>query len=786
MLKNYFKILIRNLYKRPLFSVINVTGLALGLSCGIFILLWASDEMKYDAFHKNGKQLYRVMENQYYTDGVPQTTQSTPGVLAEALKEEVPGIELASQMTWEIQELITVGKESHKEGGRYVQPDFMEMFTYPLIKGNMSTVLSKPTSIVISEKMAKRYFDNNDPIGKVVLINSKDEYEVTGVLQDIPRNSSIRFEFLLPYEQWLKNNEWAKSWENTGPRTIVMLQEGSIKEIETKIKDFVKHRLPDPGNGNVELILQPYTEMYLHSEFKNGKSDGGRIDYVKSFSIVAIVVLVIACINFMNMATAQSLRRAREIGIRKVNGAARKGLITQFLSEAILFSFIALFFALQLVQLLLPVFRLMTDKEIYLPYSDPSFLATLTGITLLTGIVAGSYPAFFLSSFNIINVLKGTLKFNAGSISIRKGLVVFQFCLTILLIFCTLVVYRQMDYIKSKNLGFDRENLILVNLEGDLNQKMEMLINETSKVRGIKSATVSTTSPLQSGNSTTAVDWPGKLPDEKILFTQMAVGYDYCKTIGIEVIEGRDFSRDFVSDSSAYVINEETARRMQMENPVGQTITFWSRPGKIVGLVKDYHLNSLHNPIEPVILHLNPQWSNLMIARTEPGMTTQAVEGLNELTTQLNPAYPFEYHFVNETFEKQYRSETTVGALANYFSFLAIFISCLGLLGLVIFTAEQRTKEIGVRKVLGASVGNILFLISKDFVVLVIIAFTLSTPLAWYLMDSWLHNYAYHINIGWQVFALAGLVSVFIAMLTVSFQSIKAAVANPVDSLRSE
>ena len=784
MLLNYLKITFRNFLRYKYFTAINLLGLALGLSCSIFILLWIIDELKFDAFHKNGSRLYRVMENQYYADGVPQSDSSTPGILAEALKNEVPEISHAVQITWEMQELITVGKESHKQTGRYSTSDLLEMFSFPLVSGDAKTALVKPTSIVISEKTAARYFGHEDPMGKIIRVNNQDDFEVTGVLQNVPSNSSLQFDFILPFQAWAKRNEWILQWGNNGPRAFVMLHEGvTQQEVDTKIKDFIEQKLPD---NNVELFLQPYTEIYLYSNFKDGKQNGGRIDYVKSFSMVAFVVLLIACINFMNLATAQSMKRAKEISIRKVSGATRKVLIIQFMGEAILHSLTGLAGSLLVVEMLLPMFRQITGKEIFINYSDPTLLLTFVGISLATGIVSGSYPAFLLSSFNIVGVLKGRLKFNPGSISLRKGLVVFQFCLTIVLIFCTLVVYRQIKFIKSKNLGFDRENLVLVNLEGDLNKKMETFVNEATRLPGIKSATVSTTSPLQAGNSTTAVEWPGKLPDKKILFTQMSVGYDYIKTMGIDLKEGRDFTRDFASDSNAYVINEETVKKMRLENPVGQTITFWGRPGKIVGVVKDYHLNSLHNQIEPVILHLHPQWSNLMMARTEPGKTTQALEGLKSLTAQLNPLYPFEYHFVDETFEKQYRSETTVGTLANYFTVLAIFISCLGLMGLIVFTSEQRTKEIGVRKVLGASVRNILFLLSKDFMVLVIIAFIISTPLAWYLMSHWLNNYAYRVDIGWWVFVASGSASIVIAFLTVSLQGLRAALANPVESLRSE
>ncbi len=787
MVRNFLLTTLRSFWRYKNFTFINLAGLALGLSCSIFILLWVTDELNYDAFHQNGERIFRVMENQHYAEGVLGTTPATPGLLAEKLKTDVPEIILASSATWEIDELVTVGKESHKEGGRYVEPDFLNIFTFPLLKGDPRTALSKPGSIVISEKIALRYFGNIDPLGKLVAINNDEEYEVTGVMKDVPRNSSLQFEFLLPYEQWLMRNEWAKSWENTGPRTFILLQQGASRiETGAKIRTLVSQNLPKSASVDVDLIMQPYPEMYLFSNFKNGKNDGGRIEYIRSFSIVAVVVLLIACINFMNLTTARSLKRAKEIGIRKVNGASRKLLMGQFLSEAIILSIIGLGAALLLVELFIPIFRQITGKEVFLNYSDPALITSLLGISLFTGIISGSYPAFFLSSFQVVSVLKGMSRVSSGSVSFRKGLVVFQFCLTIVLIFCSIVVYRQVEYIKNKNLGFDKENLIITNLEGELKKNTETLTRETSRLNGIISATVSTSSPLVGGNSTIAVEWPGKQPEEKILFTQMAVGYDYLNTMKVELIEGRDFSHEFASDSAAYLVNEEAAKRMRLTNPVGQKITFWNRPGTIVGLLKDYHLNSLHNPIEPVILHLHPEWANVMITRIEPGRTPEALKGLGELTARLNPAYPFEYHFVDETFEQQYKSEMIVGVLAYYFSSLAIFISCLGLLGLIMFTAEQRTKEIGVRKVLGASVSSILVLLSRDFMILVFIAFLLSTPVAWYVMNSWLHHFAYRIEVGWEVALLSGAASLVIAFCTVSLQGLRAASINPTESLKNE
>jgi putative ABC transport system permease protein len=787
MISNYLKIVARNLFKSPVFSAINITGLALGFSCGIFILLWVTDELKFDKFHVNGDRIYKVMENQTYSaDGNIETQVATPGLLAQALKDEFPEIELATNGTWDVDLLVAVGDESMKKTAKYVEPDFLKIFSFPLIKGDVSTALLDPKAMVISESMAKQFFGDEDPINQTIRINNETDHNVTGVFKDIPRNSSIKVDFFMPYETWLKQNDWAKDFGNTGPRAWVMLRAGSnVDDVNAKIQDFLTKRLHLTGPGFTHLFLQKYSDAYLYSHFKDGKIDGGRIDYVKSFSIVAVVVLLIACINFMNMATAQSLRRAKEIGIRKVNGAARRMLIIQFLGEAFAFVFIGTAFALLLVELLLPTFRTLTDKQIFLPYTDPKFVGILVSVALLTGFVSGIYPAFFLSSFSIVKVLKGKFTQQAGSVSLRKVLVVVQFCFTITLIFATIVVYRQMGYIREKNLGFDRENMIIIDLEGDLKKKSDVLLTEVAKLPGVHSATKSTSSPLIGGNSTVAVEWPGKGPDDKILFTQMATGYDYVETMKLTLIDGRDFIRD-PSDSNSYIINEETARRMNLKDPVGQEITFWGRKGKIVGLVKDYHLNSLHTPIEPVILHRHPDWSNLMIVRTEARATTEALDGLSKLCKQLNPAYPFNYQFVDDIFESQYKSEAVISKLANYFSSMAIFISCLGLLGLIVHTAEQRVKEFGIRKVLGASVRSILMLLAKDFVLLVTIAFTISSPFAWYLMNNWLLNFAYPAQIDWRVFAISGISALAIALITVTTQALRVAIKNPVDTLRSE
>lgn len=786
MITTLIRTTLRGFIRRRFFTAINLAGLVIGLTCSTFIMLWVGDELSFDSFHAKGPRLYRVLKRDFFSGGAEVYPQG-PGILVEALKAEIPEIEQGTQMSWDAQELLTVGNESSKESGRYVQPDFLTMFTFPLLRGDASTALNRPTGILISERLAARYFPHEDPMGKTIRVNNQKDFEVTGILKDSPRNSSIRFDFLLHWEVFLDQNEWARSWENNAPRAFVLLHDPSQQAaVDKKIKDFVHRRVADPKTNISELFLQPYENWYLYGKFTKGKQDGGRIDYVRSFSLVGVVVLLIACINFMNLATAQSLRRAKEIGIRKATGAARRVLASQFLGEAIVFSMISLVLAILIVWIALPAFQQLTGKPVAIPFSRPYFLSSLVGIAVCTGLISGSYPAFFLSSFDIVQVLKGVVKVGRGPVFLRKGLVVFQFSLTILLIFCTLVVFRQLQYINSRNLGFDKENLIVVNFEQDHKAKLDLVVNESAKMPGVKSVTISTTPPLVGGNSTVGVQWPGKSPNMQIAITQMAVGYDYLATMGIQLKEGRDFSRDSPSDKSAYVINEAAARIMNLDNPVGQTITFWDVPGPIIGVVKDYHINSLHNAIEPVILHLHPEWSNLMIVRTEAGRTTEALDGLREVSRKVSPQFPFDYRFVDETFEEQYRGEVTAGKLTNYFAAMAIFISCLGLVGLIAFTVEQRTKEIGVRKVLGAPVASLYGLLSRDFLFLVAIAFLVAAPIGWNIMNNWLSSFAYRATIDWSVFVIAGVAALCIAVLTISYQVVKAILVNPINSLRSE
>ena len=785
MIRNYLKVAWRNLWKNKTFSLLNIMGLALGMTCSLLIMLWLQDEIQKDKFHKNGSRLYRVMENQFYA-GEVATYASTPGILSQHITKDIPEIEMASQMLWEEWPLFTVGDTFEKEGGRYVNGDFLNMFSFELTQGDARTALKRPDGVVISKKLADKYFPNQDPMGKIIRVDNRDNVMVTGVLKEITEASSLKFDFLMSYERWHKTNEWAKEWGNNGPRCYVMLNKNAdINKVQAKIKGYIKTKNKD---SNVELFLQPYEDVYLYSNYKAGIQDGGRIDYVKMFSIIALFILVIACINFMNLATARSIKRAKEVGVRKVVGAVRYSLIGQFLGESLIIAFLSLIFAILIVFLTLPTFNTLTEKHLSLDFTDPLFLMILLGLTVITGIVAGSYPALFMSSLRPVVVLKGSLKFKPSATFFRKGLVVFQFSLSIMLIVGMMVVYRQIQFIQTKNLGFDKENLIYTPIEGDLGANFTAFKQELLNMPGIKSVTSSQADPLQVGNSTQGVNWPGKDTTKIILFAQNPVSFDYLATMGIKLKDGRDFSPSFSTDTSNYIINEEAAKKMSMKNPVGKEMIMWGKKGIIIGVVKSFHINSLHESIAPLILNFqrgNEKWGQLIV-RANAGQTREAIASLEKAYKKFNPRFPFSYKFTDQEFADLYKGENVVSKLANYFAFLAIFISCLGLFGLAMFTAEQRTKEIGVRKVLGASVFSITIMLSKDFLKLVLIAALIAFPLAWYLMKNWLQKYAYRIEIQWWFFLVAGVLAVTIALLTVSYQSIKAALMNPMKSLKSE
>jgi ABC-type antimicrobial peptide transport system permease subunit len=790
VLKNYFKTAIRNLWKNKAFSLINIMGLALGLACSLLIMLWVNDEYHVDAFHKNGARLYSVYEKQY-RDGEVSAFYGGPGIMADEMKRVLPEVQYAANYAWNELSTLEANNKIIKENGNHAGADFFRMFSFPLLEGDATTALRDPSGIAISKKMAAEFFGSPAAaIGKTIRYQNSRDFKITAVFDNPPQNSTLQLDYILSWQHFLDGNGWAKDWTNNGPSCFVMLKKGvNAKDFEAKIARFLDvYNKEQTPRSYIRLGIARYGDVYLHSNFdKQGNITGGRIQYVKLFSVVAVFLLLIACINFMNLTTAHSIKRSKEIGVRKVVGAVRLALIRQFIGESLFTTSIAILIALPLVMLALPQFNQLTGKQIQIPFGDGDFWLIIAGLLAVTGVLSGSYPALYLSSFKPVKVLKGLPKFSTGALWFRKGLVILQFSLSIMLITGSLVISRQVNYIQTMNLGYDRENLLYVPLEGNLIPKYELFKNEALNLPGIKDISCITDNPTRIENGTGGVQWTGKDPNADIEFTQSAVGYDFVKTMHLQLVQGRDFAKDFSTDSVGYIINESALKIIGYKDPIGKPLTFWQKPGTIIGVLKDFHFNSVHTSINPLVLRLgeNAGWGQVLV-RTQPGKTKEALASLAKVCKELNPKFPFTYKFSDEEYAKLYQSEQVVNRLADYFAFLAVFISCLGLLGLVMFTAEQRTKEFGIRKALGASAAQITTLLSKDFAALVLAAVAIASPIAWWAMNTWLQSFVYRIHISWWIFLVAGLAAVLIAMVTISFQSIKAAVASPAKSLRTE
>lgn len=788
MIKNYFKTAWRNLVRNKAFSAINISGLALGMACSLLILLWVQDERSADGFHANSKQLFQVYERQY-ANGTVGASYITQGLLAEELKKQVPEIQYASSLDWNMPYTLEAGNKINKMEGNYAGADFFSMFSYRLLQGTPQTALNTPEAIAISRNAATYFFGSPEKaIGQTIRYENRTDLRVTAVFENIPANSSVRFDFLRSWQAYVKENDWVNNWSNFNPSTFIQLRaDANPVTTASKIKDFIHRYIPASGNVRYELGLQPYSKKYLHANFSNGQPAGGRIEYVRLLTLVAVFILLIACINFMNLATARSGKRAKEVGVRKVVGAFRSTLIGQFIGEAMLVTAFAVIIAVVLTSMLLPAFNALTGKELLLPLTQPAFWGALLALLSMTGLVAGSYPALFLSSLNPIRILKGSLKFSPGAAFFRKGLVVLQFALSTILMVGMIVIYRRMEYAQTKNLGYDRENLVYIPLEGDLVKNYSVFKDEAGKLPGMLNITKMRETPTVIAHHFGDLNWPGKDPNLVTSIADAVVGYDFVKTMNLQLAEGHDFTQGVATDSTGFLVNEMAVQKMGLKDPVGQTITWGERKGAIIGVLKDFHFSSMHQAIEPLIIRLNERqpWGTILV-RIKAGNTQQTLAGLEKLCHSLNPKFPFTYQFADLEYDKLYKSEQVISKLSNYFAFLAIFISCLGLFGLAAFTAEQRTKEIGVRKVLGASVPDIILLLSVNFLKPVAIAILVAFPISRYLMNRWLQDFAYKVDIEWWIFVLTGLLTIGIALLTVSFQSIKAAFTNPVKSLRSE
>ncbi|HZY78804.1 MAG TPA: ABC transporter permease [Cyclobacteriaceae bacterium] len=787
MVKSYLLIALRNIFRSKLFSLVNILGLMFGMGSALLIFLWVNDELGVNMFHSKIKQLYQVKEHQTYSGGKTFTFDATPGPMAPFIKQKFPEIEMASRWTWPVTPLLQYREKSFKSNGRFVDTDFILMFDFPFLQGDKNTALNDRNSIVLTESFATKMFGDEDPMGKLIVMDTRDSYQVTGVLKDIPKNSSIVFDYLLPFETWFEQNKnWVDTWGSNNIRTFIQLKEGTdAAAFQAKIVDEVKEH--NEGT-NVKLFIQPFSDVYLYGKFTEGKQDGGRIDYVRIFFIVAVFVLVIACINFMNLSTAQASKRAKEVGLRKVIGAVPRQLFRQFMGESSIMVIMAALMSLLVVVLLLPKFNELTGKSLSLSLLDTKTIAIFAGLIFFTSVLAGAYPAIFISEFKPVQVLKGQLKSGRRAAIFRKSLVVVQFTLSIFLIVSTIVVYRQMDFMQNRNIGFDRDNVFYSLMEGEMAAKYETIRNRLLQSPGVESVSLSSQLPIDIGNSTGGLNWEGRDPDVNILFSTLDVDFDFVQMMKMTMAEGRPFNREIISDTVSYIVNETGAEKIGFQDGTAdKDLTLWGRKGKIVGVVKDFNFGSLHSAIEPMVMRVARSIDGgCLLVRAKKGETGDALASLDKIWKEYAPAYPVHYSFLNQHWDEFYKAEGQRGKIFNALSGLSIFISCLGLFGLSAFSAERRIKELGIRKVMGASVTGLLQLMAREFTILVMVAAIVGCPVSYYFMDLWLHNYAYHVDVGWYTLVIATALCLFVSLATILYHSLKATMANPVKSLRYE
>uniref|UniRef100_UPI00404A25CC ABC transporter permease n=1 Tax=Fulvivirga sp. TaxID=1931237 RepID=UPI00404A25CC len=785
MLKNYIRVTVRNLFKNSVYSFINITGLAVGIVCCILILLWVNDEVSYDKFLPKYNKLAQVWINAEF-DGKINSWTSVPLPTYEAMKTADSKIKNSCVTGWGSSHLLTIGEKRITNDGYWVSEEFLEMFEFPLAYGDPSTVLDEPSSIVLTESFAKSLFGDEDPLGQIIRLDDEADVKVTGILKDVPQNSSFEFEYLIPWKLREQLNTWVvdnkDNWGNNSFQVFIELdQSDDLLSVEDNVKDMlVEHS----EHGFMRyLFLHPVERWRLYSNFENGIAKGGRSDYVQLFTVIALLIIVIACINFMNLATARSERRAREVGIRKSVGSGRGQLIAQFIGESVFISLISYVIAILLAILLLPFYNDLVEKKLFIDFTSSLFWIFTAIVILVTGIISGSYPAFYLSSFRPAKVLKGKVTLGKNASTPRKVLVILQFGVSIILIIGTIVIIQQIKLAKDRTLGYDQEKLISVDKTGELDENYDALKTELLQSGAVAGVTVSN-SKITSINSNNFLGWPGKPDDLNVIFTTITTEYDYCQTMGIEVLMGRDFSKDFKSDTAAIIINKAGLDLMGLEDPIGTQLDLWGSKRELIGVVDNVLMGSVYSEVKPLFMIID-DWGGSITVRLS-GDIQNSLATVKSIFEKHNPAYPFEYEFVDIDYQKKFTTINMTSRLANLFAILTIFITGLGLFGLAAYTAEQRTKEIGIRKVLGASVSGLIQLMSYDFSKLVIISFLLSSPLAWYLLNSYLERYPLRTEIMWWIFPLTGLIALIFAIVIVSTQALKAATANPVKSLRNE
>lgn len=789
MIRNFFVVAWRNLSRNRLYSMINISGLSIGIACSVLILLWVSDETSYDSFIPKAKRLHQVWVNAEFNNKI-NSWRSIPLPSYEALKTGHSDIVNTCVTGWGNDRLLTVGETRVIKEGYYASEEFLEMFEFPLQVGNPETVLDDPLSIVITENLAKVLFGDENPIGQIIKVDDKSSMSVTGILKNIPTNSSFEFDYIMPWKHRESINPWIQrnktNWGNYSFQVFIELSSEEKAEVaEAGIKDMLTEKGQDDIPRN--FFLHPMPKWRLHSNFENGVAKGGMSDYVQLFTIIAAFILIIACINFMNLATARSERRVREVGIRKSLGSNRKQLIYQFIGESVFLSTLSYLIALLIALLCLNPYNTLVEKELVIDPSSWQFWIFSFGVILITGVISGSYPALYLSSFDPVKTLKGAVFVGKNSGIPRKVLVTLQFAFAIILMISTVVIYNQIELVKNRQLGYEQENLITIETTDAIDKNYRVLKNELIQ-SGMVEAVTKSNSPINNIQSNNFLGWPGKPETLKVIFTTISTEYDYAKTMGIKMLMGRDFSREFSTDTSAIIINKAALDLMKLEEPIiGTKLDLWGEKVSLIGVVDDVLMGSPYEDVKPMFMIHNPDWISYVTLRLKKTNDLQAsLETVGDIFSNHNPAYPFDYKFVDQEFGKKFVTIDLTQKLATIFSVLAIFITGLGLFGLASYTAEQRIKEIGIRKVLGANVISLVSLISREFTILVIISFGLAVPFSWYLLDNYLERYPIRTDLHWWIFPTAGLVALIFALAIVSNQARKAALSNPAKSLRSE
>jgi predicted permease len=789
MIRHNLLLIYRNFLRFKGTFLINLVGLSTGLCCTLLIYLWVRDELQMDQFHEHSDRIYQVMENRKKADGI-WTAESNSGPTPESLKADFPEIEYAAVHGFGSKAVISIGDHNVEGTGRFVGCDYFNILSFELVQGDKDKVLADNKSMAISESMAVRLFGNTGhALGKTVVMDHDQEFIITGVFKDLPATASDKPDYIWSFERFREGKEqWLNNWNSTNVSTYILLKPGTDAEaLNAKLADYVMKKTNNEITHRT-MFIRKYADKYLYNQYENGVLVGGRITYVKLFSTIAVFIIVIACINFMNLSTAKASRRVKEVGIKKAIGAGKGTLVYRYLGESLLLSFLSLLVALLMVDLLLPYFNDITAKHLTLQLR--AVLLPCVGITLLTGLLAGSYPALYLSGFNPATVLKGKLNNSLGEMWARKGLVVFQFALSVIFIIGVTVVYKQIEYTQSKNLGYERAGVIYFSRQGKLwksSETLETFLSEVRSIPGVANASASSHDMTGHNSGTSGVEWPGKDPEDRTEFEVFQVDYGMLETLGVTMAEGRMFSRNFHPDTTRVIFNEAAIAFMNnMQQPVGKTVQMWGKQVEIIGVVKNFHYESLHQPLKPVVFLYTPENTRNIMVKLEAGREQETLARLSKFYSTFNEGFTLDYRFLNLDYEGQYAAEQRVSILSRYFAGLAILISCLGLFGLATFTAERRLKEIGIRKVLGSSEANIVLLLSGDFTRIVLTAIAIALPVSYFLIRQWLNSFAFRIELQWWYFATAGLLALVICWLTVGSQAIKAARVNPTKCLKEQ